>query len=85
MSEFKKEAIKCTRTEDFNQWVLLPDGTVTLCCMDFGLRHPLGNLLNNDYDYIINDVPYRSVVENAKRAYNGNFLLCRNCVASRKL
>lgn len=84
-SEFKKEAIKCTRTEDFNQWVLLPDGTVTLCCMDFGLRHPLGNLLNNDYDYIINDVPYRSVVENAKRDYNGNFLLCRNCVASRKL
>lgn len=84
-SKFKKGKLKCIRSEEFNQWVLLPDGTVTLCCMDFGLRHPLGNLINNDYNYIVNNEPYNRVVASSKEKYDGEFLLCRNCVASQEV
>ena len=34
---------------DFNQNILLPNGDVVLCCMDYGLEHFLGNL--NDCSY----------------------------------
>lgn len=31
------------------QFNLLPNGNVSLCCMDFGLSHMLGNLFTEDY------------------------------------
>ncbi len=31
------------------QFVVLPNGSVQLCCMDFGLKHTVGNLLKEDY------------------------------------
>jgi hypothetical protein len=34
------------------QFELMPNGNVQLCCMDFGLEHTLGNLLNEDYEEI---------------------------------
>ncbi len=34
---------------DTPQFVLLPDGSMYVCCMDFGLRHPVGNLLQESY------------------------------------
>jgi len=38
----------CT-CSNYDQNVLLPDGTVVLCCMDYGMKHVLGNLLKQDY------------------------------------
>ena len=35
----------CTRSVNINHNVLLPDGTVVLCCNDFGMKHVLGNLM----------------------------------------
>jgi len=32
--------------------VLLPNGDVSLCCADYGLRHVLGNLLYQEYDLL---------------------------------
>ena len=43
----KNGKISCPRNLRVN--ILLPNGDVVLCCMDFGLRHTLGNLLNSDY------------------------------------
>jgi hypothetical protein len=51
----------CSR---YDQNVLLPDGTVLLCCMDYGMTHILGNLLLQNYDDL-------------KRA--GPYELCRKC------
>jgi hypothetical protein len=31
------------------QFVLLPNGDLTLCCMDFGLEHKVGNILDETY------------------------------------
>lgn len=33
--------------------VILPNGAVVRCCMDFGLRHVYGNLLEQDWDEIV--------------------------------
>jgi Iron-sulfur cluster-binding domain len=39
--------IACKR--GLKQNVLLPNGDVILCCMDYGIKHKLGNLIKNDY------------------------------------
>lgn len=43
----KKKVLGCIR--HLRQNVLLPNGDVVLCCMDYGMRHVLGNLLACDY------------------------------------
>lgn len=44
-----KCAIECATTPFYDHNVLLPDGRVVLCCMDYGMKHVLGNLLEQDY------------------------------------
>lgn len=73
--------LECARSHLTNHWVLLPDGTVTLCCMDFGLQHELGNLFINDYEYIINDIPYKSLRQGLADE-NVQHILCRNCTSA---
>jgi radical SAM protein with 4Fe4S-binding SPASM domain len=43
-------AVVCGYTPFFDQNVLLPNGDVMLCCMDYSLRHRLGNLLEESYE-----------------------------------
>lgn len=72
--------IKCSRMDELNQWVLLPDGRVTLCCMDFGLKHVLGNLNNQTYEEIRNGKELTKV----KMGLNNLEIpiLCRKCTAA---
>jgi hypothetical protein len=51
------------------QPVVLPDGTAILCCMDFALWHPLGNLLTDGYEEVC-----RYFYANHRK-----FALCRYC------
>jgi hypothetical protein len=70
--------ISCSRTLNLNHNILLPDGTVVLCCMDFGMKHVIGNLLEESYDTIMKSNELRCV----KRAMNFKFeddILCRQC------
>ncbi|MCP3475717.1 radical SAM protein [Bradyrhizobium sp. CCGUVB1N3] len=57
--------------------VLLPNGDVTLCCMDFERRHILGNLLRDEYQDLFKGPTFRKIVDRM----NGEdgFLLCRIC------
>jgi hypothetical protein len=43
----------CNCLEDLYHNVLLPDGRLSLCCMDYGLKHILGNLWEQEYEDII--------------------------------
>ena len=46
----KRGRIWCDRSRGKPDWSeLLPDGTVCLCCMDFGIDYILGNLLTQSY------------------------------------
>lgn len=65
-------------TEDrLNQPVLLPDGTLVLCCQDYGLRHKLGNLNDSSYDDIMDGPEIRHVVQTMKGWDEDS--LCRHC------
>jgi len=56
----------CGCIEKLYHNVVLPNGDVSLCCMDYGLEHIIGNLLNQTYEEIM--------PEN-----NTCFNLCRFC------
>jgi Iron-sulfur cluster-binding domain len=50
-----KGPIFCRSAGDrFNHNVLLPNGDVLICCMDYGMQHILGNLMTSDYRSIFN-------------------------------
>ena len=73
----KRGRIGCTRNLDWFE--LLPNGDVALCCMDFGLKHLLGNLVSDDYDSLFRSAEYLKV----KKGLIDESLdiLCRYCDA----
>ncbi|MBF0448662.1 MAG: SPASM domain-containing protein [Magnetococcales bacterium] len=57
--------------------VLLPNGDVALCCMDYDLSTILGNLLTDGYEALFTSEPFKTVLESMK---NSNIdSLCRHC------
>lgn len=73
--------ITCMRSNNrLDNNVLLPDGTVILCCMDYALKHILGNLQKDSYESILSS-------KEAMRIRGGMLnesvdILCRNCVTA---
>ncbi|MDK1389359.1 SPASM domain-containing protein [Sinorhizobium sp. 8-89] len=69
-------ALTCAEQRQYRN-VLLPNGDVTLCCMDFERRHVLGNLLRDEYRELFEGPVFREIVDRM----NGKdgFLLCRKC------
>jgi hypothetical protein len=55
--EEKEGELECSRS-DFYGNVLLPNGDVYLCCMDYGLEHKLGNLKETKYEDLKRDKSY---------------------------
>ncbi len=67
--------ISCGKLLNHN--VMLPNGDIILCCMDYGLKHVLGNLLEVDYEKLFHTSGYRLL----QRKLNDDSLdiLCRYC------
>lgn len=68
---------------DLNHNVLLPDGTVLLCCMDYGMKHILGNLLTDSYDKILSGTEHDRVVRGMDSERED--ILCRKCYNARDI
>jgi radical SAM protein with 4Fe4S-binding SPASM domain len=78
--KYKTGALSCNfygRNLFFSENTLLPNGDIYLCCMDWGLKHKIGNLFEHHYD---------SEEFNNERQLIGNLfmlpesdLLCRKC------
>lgn len=64
---------------DYTQYVMLPDCTVTLCCMDYGLRHRMSNLLETTYDDLYDSEEMRKVLRSAS-SFADSYALCRTCL-----
>lgn len=47
--------------QDWDKHVLLPSGDIVLCCMDYGLNHILGNLLEQTYKQIFEDEEFARI------------------------
>ena len=67
-----------------NHFMMLPDGTVCLCCMDFGQKHVLGNLVRDSYKDIIDSNELKKVRSGMKHDLEMD-ILCRNCSYGRSL
>ena len=61
--------------------VLLPNGDVALCCMDYGLQNILGNLLNSEYQELFESESYKTIYEKMQ-SYDSD-IICRNCNEAR--
>lgn len=77
--------IVCTRCHGtaLDQNVLLPDGTVLLCCMDYGMEFPLGNLLEDSWNEIAEGAAKRRCRAMLESEAEGD-ILCRTCLAAKK-
>jgi len=71
--------VECTRDKDLKSNILLPNGDVILCCMDYGLKHRLGNLLKSTLDEVINGSERLSVLELSGQLGYTDELLCKSC------
>ena len=61
-----------------NKNELLPDGTLLLCCMDYGMKHVLGNLKEQSYSDIMNGKEIRNIRERMEFDFKKD-ILCRSC------
>lgn len=73
--------LKCCKTLDgynLNRTVMLPDGTLVLCEMDYGLKHVLGSLKTQSY----NEILQSEAAQTVRRAMSDEQLplLCRECI-----
>lgn len=66
----------CGRALNKNE--LLPDGTLLLCCMDYGMKHVLGNLKEQSYSEIMNGAEIKKVKEGMEFNFEQD-ILCRSC------
>lgn len=70
----KKGKIACDR---IYQNVLLPNGDITLCCMDYGNKHVLGNLLKSSVLEITNSQESKFIKDGLVK--EDKDILCRKC------
>lgn len=71
--------ISCSLCGDkLNHNNLLPDGTVLLCDFDYGMRHVLGNLLEQSYDEILSGREWSRVCKGMSGDLEQD-ILCRKC------
>jgi hypothetical protein len=71
----------CGRNLNYN--ILLPDGSVVMCCMDYELKHILGNLLTQGWE----DIHSGLVANEVKKGFSDDTIdiLCRNCVNAKNI
>lgn len=71
--------IGCIKVKLYGSYghVLLPDGTVVLCCQDYSMKHVLGNLKSQTFDEILHGSELKRV-EMGHRVESID-ILCRNC------
>ena len=76
--------ITCSRSRLLNHNVLLPDGSVVLCCNDFGMKYTLGNLNSESYEDIQNSTVMKDIIDKLNRNTYDEGFLCRNCIFALK-
>lgn len=57
--------------------ILLPNGDLLLCCMDYGMHYVFGNLLNEPYEKILNSEEANRVRNDM--IYGSQKTICHNC------
>ena len=72
-------AVFCSATRKYNNNVVLPSGDVVLCCMDYGRKHIICNLLQQDYADIFKTASFQKIIRiNNAEGYSDESL-CKSC------
>ncbi|MGC9256751.1 MAG: SPASM domain-containing protein [Desulfurella sp.] len=58
--------------------VALPNGDLALCCMDFGLKHIVGNIFSEHYTDILNSEKLKNIIQIMLGQKEGE-ILCQTC------
>ncbi|SFC94468.1 radical SAM/SPASM domain-containing protein [Butyrivibrio sp. YAB3001] len=89
-AQHRKELIRpdqkikcCFCGDDLSNSVVLPDGTMLICNMDYGMKHVLGNLYEEDYDTVRSKGELQRVLRALKCEEQMDELLCRSCLLAR--
>ena len=75
---FHQGAIMCNSPSGLKHNILLPNGDVYLCCMDYGLTHKLCNLLTGDYRNLFKKNEFRDIERKLNNEKRGD-VICRHC------
>jgi hypothetical protein len=78
-------ALTCRSTPFYDRNVLLPDGSVVLCCMDYDLKHVIGNLLTQTYDEIFQSKPLLDLIAVNETPEFNKCSICKSCENVRKI
>lgn len=80
LQKYNKPGRKSCRAcgNGLNQNVLLPDGKVTLCCQDYGMKHVVGHLGKSSYKEFLNSKELNNIKERMKKGGDSE-LLCNTC------
>ena len=68
------------RCDRIYQNVLLPNGDVVLCCMDWSAEHVLGNLRRDRFEDLYRSETFRRVLRGLRKP--GDDILCRTCTVA---
>tara|TARA_R110000851_G_scaffold212170_8_gene364857 strand:- start:3185 stop:4873 length:1689 start_codon:yes stop_codon:yes gene_type:complete len=67
------------RTDSIKHNVLIPNGDVHLCCMDYGLEAKIGNLLEDSYDDLFNGEGMKYITDRMDDDSLEGDIICRRC------
>jgi len=70
-------AVMCSFTPFYDQNVVLPNGDVVLCCMDYSTKHRIGNLIEQSYYDLFAGAELGRLRADNMRAGSGT--LCKTC------
>ena len=77
--ERHEKPVRCSKTINYDQWVLQPNGDVVICCMDYDLKHVIGNLNRDSYfDLFTGPGMVNLLRENTKTCFSDKSL-CKSC------
>jgi hypothetical protein len=72
-------SLTCRSTPFYDRNVLLPNGDVVLCCMDYNLKHIIGNLLEESYKDIFLGQPLMDLIEINESPEFNKCSICKSC------
>lgn len=77
-NEKKSGPLQCSR--ELERFVLMPNGHLYLCCMDYSLQHFIGNLFKSTYSYITDGEHQKQFKEiKTLLASEEGDIICRRC------
>jgi len=78
-------ALTCRSTPFYDRNVLLPDGSVVLCCMDYDLKHVIGNLLKQTYAEMFAGEKLAELIKMNEADGFDKCSICKSCDNVRKI